>query len=570
MSDKRSFSPQSSSSERTPKRRRSDSIDNGHDHQILKIFVVQAKLDGKVIAEIYNTIESHGPSNDHGLQLEFCNSVESADIVITGIRMSKRLERHIDWHVARRKAIVTPDWLRESVKRNNPAPCASFAAVAELHNEAVEHCPEHVREPGPGGRRPSLILSSPSAPLESTSSTEVIRPTNEKVKNNWRSKYACARAHPLICPNQELVVALNVIGRSRELEGLAVNALAYERAVAILKSYPYKITQESFQRDIVKLTGTGSKVRAKVKEYLKTGKIEETESVLESGRYWSLSLFASIHGVGPSTARQLYETGLRTIEDLERYYGVPQGFDASQFEELETQNLTPNLQPIIPKDSREDAKIPLITMEVALALRKDFGVHITRSEVEEIHRVIMAELKELQAGCVSTIVGGYRRGKMESNDVDIVISHSDLKKGANLIKGLYMVTHIMHLSGFHGQDPLRTQHWDPLEKALTVFRLPARAYQYGGGADGRRLYRRLDLIFAPPEAYWTAVIGWSGSRMFERDLRLWAKVEKGLKFDSSGLTRRHDSKLFVPKSEEDVFKILGLDWVDSTMRNANA
>lgn len=29
------------------------------------------------------------------------------------------------------------------------------------------------------------------------------------------------------------MVALDVLGRSRELEGLAVNALAYERAVAV-------------------------------------------------------------------------------------------------------------------------------------------------------------------------------------------------------------------------------------------------------------------------------------------------------------------------------------------------
>lgn len=57
--------------------------------------------------------------------------------------------------------------------------------------------------------------------------------------------------------------------------------------------------------------------------------------------------------------------------------------------------------------------------------------------------------------------------------------------------------------------------------------------------------------------------------MFERDLRLWAKTEKGMKFDSSGLTRRHDSRLFIPRSEEEVFDILGLDWIDPTMRNAD-
>ena len=58
------------------------------------------------------------------------------------------------------------------------------------------------------------------------------------------------------------------------------------------------------------------------------------------------------------------------------------------------------------------------------------------------------------------------------------------------------------LSGFHAHNPLRLHHWDNLEKALTVFILPPSSPFY----DGTR--RRLDLIFASPEVYWTAVIGW--------------------------------------------------------------
>ncbi|KAJ8076730.1 hypothetical protein PM082_001153 [Marasmius tenuissimus] len=189
--------------------------------------------------------------------------------------------------------------------------------------------------------------------------------------------------------------------------------------------------------------------------------------------------------------------------------------------------------------------------------------------------VVMEELKKLKPGCVSTITGGYRRGKPESNDVDIVISHSNLKSGGEQIKGLCkelvkrlyekgLVTHVMHLSSFREHNALRTSHWDSLEKALTVFILP------DNGKRTRRIHRRLDIIFAAPEVYWTAVTGWTGSKMFERDLRLWAKEEKGMKFDSSGITRRHDSKLYFPRSEQEVFKLLGLEWVDPTMRNADA
>lgn len=97
------------------------------------------------------------------------------------------------------------------------------------------------------------------------------------------------------------------------------------------------------------------------------------------------------------------------------------------------------------------------------------------------------------------------------------------------------------LSSFHAHNALKTTPWDSLEKALTVFILPPST------SDTRkRVHRRLDLIFADPKVYWTAVVGWSvlsqtrilwnyyeswlrcrtGSKMFERDLRLWAKEKK--------------------------------------------
>ncbi|KAL1945250.1 hypothetical protein VTO73DRAFT_2101 [Trametes versicolor] len=209
-------------------------------------------------------------------------------------------------------------------------------------------------------------------------------------------------------------------------------------------------------------------------------------------------------------------------------------------------------------------------IRVALGLREDLSKMIPRDEVEEIGRVVMRELDALEPGCVSTIVGGYRRGKPESNDVDIVFTHPDAGKVKGLCKrfvkhlhGRGMVTHVMHLSSFHAHDPLRTAHWDTLEKSLTVFVLPGPR----AGASGVR--RRVDLIFAPPEVYWTAVVGWSGSIMFQRDLRQWAKDRCGMKFDSSGITRRYDSKEFHPKTEKEAFELLGLEWVDPVWRNAD-
>lgn len=48
--------------------------------------------------------------------------------------------------------------------------------------------------------------------------------------------------------------------------------------------------------------------------------IKETQEILNDNYYTTLSMFETIYGIGPSTARDLYSKGLRTFKDLEEYY----------------------------------------------------------------------------------------------------------------------------------------------------------------------------------------------------------------------------------------------------------
>lgn len=50
-----------------------------------------------------------------------------------------------------------------------------------------------------------------------------------------------------------------------------------------------------------------------------------TETTRESERFKALSLFNTIYGIGPATARTLYDRGLRSLRDLEAYYEVDTG-----------------------------------------------------------------------------------------------------------------------------------------------------------------------------------------------------------------------------------------------------
>ena len=58
----------------------------------ITVFIIQAKLDTQTIGELFDLAEISG--------VKLVPSPEDADIVITGIRMRKRLERHIKWEIA--------------------------------------------------------------------------------------------------------------------------------------------------------------------------------------------------------------------------------------------------------------------------------------------------------------------------------------------------------------------------------------------------------------------------------------------------------------------------------------
>ncbi|KAG2069658.1 Nucleotidyltransferase [Suillus decipiens] len=424
------------------------------------------------------------------------------------------------------KAIVTPLWLRDSVKSGRPLPYGSYIAVHDLELEdQTSRNHDTVQDTSSG----SSFLFPSEAEKESFWQTEPDDPidaTEVKLLTH-NAKYSCLRPSPLICPNQSLVEEIDVIRRGRNVEGEERSVLSYSRAISVIKAYPHVITTHDIQ-DLHELPFLGEKILSMIEEFLKTGRIAEAQKMLADPRFQSLSAFITIHGIGPHTARRLYNLGLRTLEELERYYEVEPGVSDEETMSLLDAEASANTEAAVEQ-----------SVKIGLALRHDLGQTIPREEVEEISRTIMRELSYVQKGCKSVIAGGYRRGKPQSNDVDIVITHTDWNLGSQKVKGLCkklvqrlydqgFVTHVMHLSGFHKHDVLHTRHWDSLETALTVFVSRHNSLR-------RRVYRRVDLIFAAPEVFWTAVVGWTGSTMFERDLRSWAKQKKGMKFDSSGM-----------------------------------
>lgn len=184
------------------------------------------------------------------------------------------------------------------------------------------------------------------------------------------------------------------------------------------------------------------------------------------------------------------------------------------------------------------------------------------------------------------IVGSYRRGKDESNDVDVILSHRDEGETLDLIERLVFrleqsgfIKHTLSLwnkNSDRNQMPLtwKGEHstwvagFDTLDKALLVWQNPKKP-------DSP--YRRVDIILSPWKTIGCAVLGWSGETTFQRDLRRYCKKEKRWKFDSSGIRSREtgswvdveggdEPATSMDEAERRAFAGLGLEWREPSER----
>lgn len=117
-------------------------------------------------------------------------------------------------------------------------------------------------------------------------------------------------------------------------------------------------------------------------------------------------------------------------------------------------------------------------------------------------------------------MGGYRRGKKESGDVDVILSHREESKTKYIIEQLVLpleqdtlITHTLSLwtaNGERGQVPVawrgegtgRGSGFDTLDKAMVVWQ---DRKQFGDAAP----HRRVDIIISPWKTVGCALLGWS-------------------------------------------------------------
>jgi len=345
---------------------------------------------------------------------------------------------------------------------------------------------------------------------------------------NWvreNKVYACERATPLKSPNQDFICELKKIKLARLLRLDEIGVRAYSTSIASLAAYPYPLQNT---REILALPGCDQKIAHLFHEYQTTGRLLAVEDLEADPALKVLREFYEIWGVGAKTAREFYyDKGLRDLDDI-----IEHGWKSL---------------------SR--------VQQIGLKYYDEFLLKIPRSEVESITATIAHYAKLVtDANVEMIIVGGYRRGKAESGDVDVILSHQEPAMTYNLVdrvvrslekEGWITHTLTMNLTNTkRNQEPLPINTatigghgFDTLDKALVVWQdpnWPTKTADLAAHpkAKNSNTHRRVDIIISPWRTVGCAIAGWTSGTTFQRDLRRYAKHRKGWKFDSSGVRER--------------------------------
>lgn len=301
-----------------------------------------------------------------------------------------------------------------------------------------------------------------------------------------------------------------ILGESADLmmrKGEVMKARAYNRARDTIQS----IDQDIKSVEQLKNTPTiGATIYDKLDEYTKTGKV----ALLEQYKNDPLIVFTNIYGVGPKKAEELVKKyNIRSIEEL-----------------------------------REKQDVVLNNIQrIGLKYYEDILDRIPRNEIAKYDCEFMKTFKK-ESQTINTyyeIVGSYRRGAINSGDIDIIITSDDRSVFHRVIDSLISKKMIVEVLS-RGDT-----------KCLVIAKLTPRSKA-----------RRVDFMFTSRQEYPFAILYFTGSKDFNTAMRGHA-LRMGLSMNEHGFTNKDSQQKIVYDdilSEKDIFDKLNLVYVSPEKR----
>ncbi len=319
--------------------------------------------------------------------------------------------------------------------------------------------------------------------------------------------------------NSEISRIFRDIANILEIKGdIIFKIRAYERAAHNIEGLGEDIADYAQQGRLREIPGIGVDLADKIKEFIDTGKIQAYEELKNTIPQGVLELL-SIPGVGPKTAKLLFDKlEVQNIPDLEKVVKEGRLKGIFGIKEKTIENILKGIEII--KKGKE--RMPLAQ---AMQAADEF--------IEPLRKLAIAKSV--------TVAGSLRRQKETVRDIDILVISAFPQKIMDTFVKLAPVKEI--LSKGSTKASVRTK-------------------------DGVQI----DCRVVENKSFGAALLYFTGSRNFNIKLRQLA-IKKGLKINEYGVFAKNNGekngRYVAGKDEEEIFKLLGLSYVEPELREDN-
>lgn len=312
--------------------------------------------------------------------------------------------------------------------------------------------------------------------------------------------------------NALVAKTLNRVADFLELKEETFRVKAYRRAAHTIQLLPIDIEEYAKKRKLTDLPGIGENIAEKIEEILKTGRLSYLEK-LEKEYPIDMDSLLAIEGIGPKTIKILYEKlKIKNLQDLE--------YHAKRH----------NLQKIKGIGEKKEKRI----LQSIKFVRSTLGRRLL-AYAEPIAQYIKSLLEERPEIERAEIAGSIRRGKETIGDIDILTITENPEETINYFTSLEMAEETVA----KGSKKAIIRLEDGIECELRTF---------------------------TREEFGAALLYFTGSMEFNIELRRMAR-SKSMKLNEYGLYK--DKKRIASKTEEEIFKSLGLSYIEPELRENN-
>lgn len=316
--------------------------------------------------------------------------------------------------------------------------------------------------------------------------------------------------------NQEIAQIFYNIADILEMKNVQWKPAAYRKAARALDSLSEPV-EDVFKEGGIKaledIPGIGERLAEKIIQYIKTGKIKEYEKLKKTLPKGLIDMM-NVQGIGPKKAQKLYkELHIKSVKDLEEAAKKHRIQKLETFKEKTEENILKGIEIFKQKKGR---------MLLGLALPQA--------------REIISQLKKVKGVQQVEAAGSLRRMKETIGDIDILVTSKDHEAVMDAFTKMPSVKRIL------AKGETKSSVW--LKTGLQV-----------------------DVRVLDPSSFGSALQYFTGNKDHNIKLRAIA-IKKGLKLSEYGLFTKKGNKKVAGKTEEEVYKKLGLPYIEPELRES--